>query len=48
MCTERYGVRVLTLPHKNKNSTRRKYWRDKTLLMLKDKINNGEININEL
>lgn len=37
-----------TFKSKNKNSTRRKYWREKTLLILRDKINNGEIKIEEL
>ena len=37
-----------TFKSKNKNSTRRKYWRDKTISILKEKINNGDINIDEL
>jgi len=37
-----------TYKSKNKNSARRKYWREKTISILKNKINNGEISIDNL
>lgn len=37
-----------TFKSKNKNSARRKYWREKTISILKEKIENGDINIDNL
>lgn len=37
-----------TFKSKNKNSARRKYWREKTISILKEKIDNGDINIDKL
>lgn len=37
-----------TFKSKNKNSARRKYWREKTISILKEKIENGDINIDKL